>query len=74
MSPGNFWMGFTDLQNPREWKTLDGSVTISYTNWATKVNPKSLDQNCVYMSQKQDFQWNIESCNKKINFICYSEG
>jgi len=67
VKPGNFWLGFTDIQNPREWKQAINSMALANTNFAPGLGRNgSLDHNCVYMAKNEDYLWKITSCTTRM--------
>ncbi|XP_045187979.2 perlucin-like protein [Mercenaria mercenaria] len=75
--PGKFWLDFNDLLNPKDWKRMRDLQSLAYENWNSNFGSyenETLVQNCVYMSEEQDYRWSPASCSEKINFICYASG
>ncbi|WAR18310.1 hypothetical protein MAR_000148, partial [Mya arenaria] len=70
--PGKYWLDITDLLNPSEWKTMNDSEALVYSNCASISHTNEDNtKNCVYMSLENDFEWAIASCSEKMNFVCY---
>ncbi|XP_045166998.1 snaclec 3-like isoform X2 [Mercenaria mercenaria] len=75
--PGKFWLDINDLLNPKDWKRMRDRRSIDYENWrldsVSTENATSV-QNCVCMSEEQDYRWSPVACNEKMNFVCYASG
>jgi len=73
--PGSYWLDFTDLLNPGEWKTMGNKKPLNYTNWGSASHVDATNtKNCVYMSVDLGYKWGIASCSDKKNFVCWHAG
>ncbi|XP_045167013.2 snaclec coagulation factor IX-binding protein subunit A-like isoform X2 [Mercenaria mercenaria] len=73
--PGKYWLDFNDLLSPKDWKRMRDRKSLDYENWSSDSTENETSiQNCVFMSEEQDYRWSTVACSEKMNFVCYASG
>ncbi|XP_038571972.1 P-selectin isoform X2 [Micropterus salmoides] len=70
-----YWLGIRKVGGEWIWDRTDEKVPQEAQNWATEEPDNIVDQDCVEIYIKREFdtaKWNNENCRKKKGTVCYT--
>ncbi|XP_076111671.1 perlucin-like protein [Mytilus galloprovincialis] len=66
-----YWMGMADLKNEGDWRWVNDSSAVSYSNWNGGQPDNASNEDCGHFWPAVNYEWNDIMCNiDQMGYIC----
>ncbi|XP_076111679.1 perlucin-like protein [Mytilus galloprovincialis] len=66
-----YWMGMADIKNEGDWRWVNDSSAVSYSNWNRGQPNNANNEDCGHFWSAVNYEWNDIMCNTdQMGYIC----